>query len=241
MVQLNLNHIAKSIANRNVLQITKLSFEHNGIYGVVGPNGAGKTTLLKCICGLLVPDTGEISLDGLVLNRSTRAAFLQQIGSVFAQSDSIFDLSLDELLTEHYYFFGLLRPKNWDGLLESVGLTVSSKQMIGSLSLGMRQRLLLALAVSHDPSILILDEPFNGLDPDGVVLTKKLIRKLAADKVVIITSHSFADLNDVITKAVVVAHGQTSELKELTQIKEEFSDGLMGFYHQFIDRTSPLN
>ncbi len=194
MTQLKINHITKSINDRNILCIDNLNFESNGIYGLVGPNGAGKTTLLKCVCGLLVPSTGEISIDDLLLSQSTRNVFLKKIGSVFAQSDSIFDLSIRELLEEHYYFFGLNAPKQWAMVLENVGLDVSEKQMIGSLSLGMRQRLLLAVAISHAPEILILDEPFNGLDPDGVVLTKDLIKQLSQDKIVIITSHSFAIL-----------------------------------------------
>lgn len=241
MTQLKIDHITKSIDDRNILRIDNLSFENNGIYGLVGPNGAGKTTLLKCICGLLVSNTGDIRIDNLVLNQDTRTDFLKKIGSVFAQSDSIFDLSIKELLEEHYYFFGLTAPKTWSTILENVGLDVSEKQMIGSLSLGMRQRLLLAVAISHIPEILILDEPFNGLDPDGVVLTKNLIKQLSEDKIVILTSHSFADLNDVITDAVVMAKGQTSSRKTIVEINDEFSDGLMGFYHSFINSAQSLN
>lgn len=241
MTQLKINHITKSINDRNILCIDNLNFESNGIYGLVGPNGAGKTTLLKCVCGLLVPSTGEISIDDLLLSQSTRNVFLKKIGSVFAQSDSIFDLSIRELLEEHYYFFDLNAPKQWAMVLENVGLDVSEKQMIGSMSLGMRQRLLLAVAISHAPEILILDEPFNGLDPDGVVLTKDLIKQLSQDKIVIITSHSFADLNDVITDAVVMSKGQTSYRKTIAEINAEFTDGLMGFYHSFINSTASLN
>ncbi|KRK48467.1 ABC transporter ATP-binding protein [Secundilactobacillus kimchicus JCM 15530] len=241
MTQLKIDHVTKSIDGRNILRIDNLIFKNNGIYGLVGPNGAGKTTLLKCVCGLLVPNAGDIRIDDLILNQETRTDFLKKIGSVFAQSDSIFDLSIKELLEEHYYFFGLTAPKKWSTILENVGLDVSEKQMIGSLSLGMRQRLLLAVAISHTPEILILDEPFNGLDPDGVVLTKNLIEQLSQDKIVIITSHSFADLNDVITDAIVMAKGQTSTRKTIAEINEEFSDGLMGFYHSFINSVQSLN
>ncbi|WP_203648470.1 ABC transporter ATP-binding protein [Secundilactobacillus yichangensis] len=241
MTRLKINHVTKSIGNRNILRIDNLRFGNNGIYGLIGPNGAGKTTLLKCICGLLVTNTGDISIDNLVLNRDTRTDFLKKIGSVFAQSDSLFDLSIKELLDEHYFFFGLTAPQKWSPILENVGLNVSENQMIGNLSLGMRQRLLLAVAISHKPEILILDEPFNGLDPDGVVLTKDLIKQHSQDKIVIITSHSFADLNGIITDAVVMADGQTSYLKSITEINGEFPDGLMGFYHSFINRTVSLN
>jgi ABC-2 type transport system ATP-binding protein len=241
LTQLKINHVTKSIDDRNILRIDNLSFENNGIYGLVGPNGAGKTTLLKCLCGLLVPNSGDIKIDDLTLNQTTRTTFLQKIGSVFAQSDSIFDLSIKELLEEHYFFFGLKAPKKWSTVLKEVGLDVSEKQMIGNLSLGMRQRLLFAVAISHAPQILILDEPFNGLDPDGVVLTKTLIQQLAQEKIIIITSHSFADLNDIITDAVVMDKGQTSQRKSLTEINMEFPDGLMGFYHDFIERTGSLN
>lgn len=241
MVNLKIDGITKEIEQRQILKVNQLSFTDKGIYGLVGPNGAGKTTLLKCICGLLFPDNGQIKIDQLELNKKNREQFLKQIGSVFAQSDSIFDLSIDELLAEHYYFFDLKRPKKWQEMLENVGLDVSAKQKIGSLSLGMRQRLLLALALSHDPSVLILDEPFNGLDPDGVVLTKKLIQQLSKNKIVIITSHSFADLTDVVTKAIVMAKGQTSEIKTIDEVNKLFSNGLMGFYHQYIDQVSILN
>lgn len=112
MIQLKINHVTKSIDDRNILHIDNLSFENSGIYGLIGPNGAGKTTLLKCVCGLLSPNTGDISIDNLGLNRETRTDFLKKIGSVFAQSDSIFDLSVKELLDEHYFFFGLTALRN---------------------------------------------------------------------------------------------------------------------------------
>ena len=87
---------------------------------MIGPNGVGKTTFLKSICALLVPDNDEIKIDDLVLNRSTRTIFLRHIGSVFIQSDSIFDLSINDLLVEHYYFFNIKMPKNWNMLLKKV-------------------------------------------------------------------------------------------------------------------------
>ncbi|MDE3316780.1 ABC transporter ATP-binding protein [Lacticaseibacillus zeae] len=241
MTRITIEHLTKSLSGRNILQVENLSFESGEIYGLVGPNGAGKTTLLRCICGLIIPDGGEIQLNELVLDRRTRSTFLKHIGSVFAQSDSIFDLTIDTLLTEHYHYFCLKRPKDWHELLQNVALEITPKQKIGSLSLGMRQRLLLALAISHDPSILILDEPFNGLDPDGVNLTKKLINDLAKDKVVIITSHSFADLNDIMTQSVVIAHGQTSGVKKLAAINSDFTDGLADFYREFVRHTNSLN
>ncbi|TLQ49621.1 ABC transporter ATP-binding protein [Lacticaseibacillus casei] len=241
MTRITIEHLTKSLSGRNILQVENMSFESGEIYGLVGPNGAGKTTLLKCICGLIIPDGGEIQLNELVLNQCTKPIFLKHIGSVFAQSDSIFDLTIDTLLTEHYHYFCLKRPKDWHELLQNVELEITPKQKIGSLSLGMRQRLLFALAISHDPSILILDEPFNGLDPDEVNLTKKLIKDLAKDKIVIITSHSFADLNDIMTQSVVIAHGQTSGVKKLAAINSDFTDGLADFYREFVRHTNSLN
>ncbi|MHC9532267.1 ATP-binding cassette domain-containing protein [Dellaglioa sp. L3N] len=238
MTRLEVFKVTKEIEGQKILNVSHLNFENSGIYGLVGPNGAGKTTFLKCICGLLFPENGKICIDQLELNKNNRETFLKKIGSVFAQSDSIFDLSIKELLEEHYYYFNLSEPKEWRSVLKNVGLDVSPNQKIGSLSLGMRQRLLLAVAISHNPEILILDEPFNGLDPDGVVMTKQFIQRLAEDKVVIITSHSFADLMDIITDALVMTNGQTSDIKSLSEISQLFSDGLMGFYHNFIEQKA---
>lgn len=230
--------LTKRLGRRQILKVDRLRFTGGEIYGLVGPNGAGKTTLLKCICGLLRLENGRIALDELGLCEEKRAQFLRQIGSVFAQTDSLFDLIIDELLSEHYYFFGLKKPKKWQSVLENVGLVVEGDQTIGSLSLGMRQRLLLALALSHDPAILILDEPFNGLDPDGMRLMKNRLEQLATNKIVIITGHSFNDLADVITQAVVMAEGQIGEMKSLAEIKQLHRDGLAGYYQQCVNQIS---
>ncbi len=214
-------------------------FNDNGVYGIIGPNGAGKTTLLECICGLLAIDSGEIIFDGKPLSVETRMEILQNIGAVFSQSDGLFDRSISELLDEHFYFFGLAKPKKWHGLLETFGLNLPSDLKIGQLSLGMRQRFLLAVAMSHHPKILILDEPFNGLDPDGVELLKGMINDYAQKNMVILTSHSLVDLEEIISHAIVMANGHPSEVRPLTEIQREFSDGLNGFYHKF-SRSSEL-
>ena len=157
---------------------------------------------------------------------------MRLMGSVFAQSDSIFDLSVNELLEEHYYFFDLPRPKNWQVLLNKVGLNVDPAMKIGEMSLGMRQRFLLSIAISHQPQILILDEPFNGLDPDGVAQTKQIIQDFAQQNLVMVTSHSFGDLANVVTDVVVMEKGKMGQSESLATINKRFADGLLGFYHK---------
>ncbi len=236
MGQIKITNLKKKINDNPILDIKNLQFNGCGIYGLIGPNGAGKTTLLKCICGLLTPDAGEIMIDGEKLILSNRSHFLKIIGSVFAQSDSIFDLSIVQLLEEHFYFFNLPEPATWQILLNKVGLYVSENLKIGDMSLGMRQRLLLAVALSHHPQILILDEPFNGLDPDGVRLSKQLIQDCAKDKLVLITSHSFANLDDLVSKVVVISNGEPSRVEELIQIKKTYKNGLDEYYQNIVHK-----
>lgn len=234
MTTLQIKNLKKKIGGRQVIDIKESNFQSQKIYGIVGPNGTGKTTFLKCVCGLLTPDEGEIYINGKQTTNKNRGEFLRLMGSVFAQSDSIFDLSVNELLEEHYYFFDLPRPKNWQVLLNKVGLNVNSAMKIGEMSLGMRQRFLLSIAISHQPQILILDEPFNGLDPDGVAQTKQIIQDFAQKNLVMVTSHSFGDLANVVTDVVVMEKGRMGQSESLATINKRFADGLLGFYHKEI-------
>lgn len=234
MAELQVKNLKKQINGQNILNINSVTFKNQKIYGIVGPNGTGKTTFLKCVCGLLIPDQGEIYIDGKETTNANRAEYLKIIGSVFAQSDSIFDLTAEEVLEEHYYFFDLRRPKKWQDLLLKVGLDVSPKIKIGDMSLGMRQRFLLAIAISHEPQILILDEPFNGLDPDGVQQTKEIMKRFAEKNLVIVTCHSFSDLEDTVTDVVVMEKGQMGSERSLKEIRKQFEDVLLGFYHHEI-------
>lgn len=231
---MQIKNLKKKIGGRQVIDIKESNFQSQKIYGIVGPNGTGKTTFLKCVCGLLTPDEGEIYINGKQTTNKNRGEFLRLMGSVFAQSDSIFDLSVNELLEEHYYFFDLPRPKNWQVLLNKVGLNVDPAMKIGEMSLGMRQRFLLSIAISHQPQILILDEPFNGLDPDGVAQTKQIIRDFAQKNLVMVTSHSFGDLANVVTDVVVMEKGKMGQSESLATINKRFADGLLGFYHKEI-------
>ena len=109
---------------------------------------------------------------------------------------------------------------------------------IGEMSLGMRQRFLLSIAISHQPQILILDEPFNGLDPDGVAQTKQIIQDFAQQNLVMVTSHSFGDLANVVTDVVVMEKGKMGQSESLATINKRFADGLLGFYHKELAQSN---
>ncbi|WP_412989920.1 ABC transporter ATP-binding protein [Pediococcus siamensis] len=234
MPTLKMLDVTKSFTQTPILNVDSLYLKTSGIYGLIGPNGAGKTTLLKCLCGLLFPDTGTIFIDDERLSLTNHAEILMKIGSVFAQSDTIFNLTIDELLETHYYFYKLKRPRDWHTVLDSVGLKVPVQTKIGDLSLGMRQRLLLAVAITHQPEFLFLDEPFNGLDPDGVLIVKQLIQKFAQDKLVIITSHDLTDLQAVIEHVLIMTAGSVHPITSVSEIENNYPNGLADYYQAIV-------
>ncbi|GHP13611.1 ABC transporter ATP-binding protein [Lentilactobacillus fungorum] len=234
MEQLRLQNLKKSINGDLIINIEDIVINEPGIYGIIGPNGAGKTTLLKCICGLLRPDEGEIYIEETPLSPDTRSRILKNIGSVFAQSEFLLNRSASEVLEEHYYYYALTPPQSWDNLLSKVHLQISYKMKLGAMSLGMRQKFLLAVALSHHPKILILDEPFNGLDVDTVESITKTLINFARTNIVIVTSHVFEDLGNMVSSIAVMNKGYIGGFQKPYQINGKFSDGIRKIYNDQI-------
>lgn len=233
MTTLKLTGLRKFRQHVQVIGIKHLELNDNGVYGIIGPNGAGKTTLLNCICGLLQPEAGRLTLNDIPLSVATRADYLTHIGTVLTQSDTIFDATVEALLQQHYFYFNLTPPAQWSTVLDQVDLHVQPDLKVGAMSLGMRQRLLVALALSHQPDLLILDEPFNGLDPDGINLLKQRIRNFAKTGIVLIASHNLADLADIVTSVTVMINGKLSPVQSTDQICQQYANGLSDYYqHQ---------
>lgn len=163
------------------------------IYGLLGRNGAGKTTTMKMLLGLTAPTSGEVEILGKNIRTNSKQV-LPHIGSLIEAPGFYPNLTG----TENLRIFAELRNiKNANaikGALELVGLPYRDKKLFSQYSLGMKQRLAIALAVMHNPSILILDEPINGLDPIGIAEVRSFIRELcdAQGKTILISSHSVA-------------------------------------------------
>ena len=171
------------------------------IYGFVGKNGAGKTTLIRIICGLQEPASGNYNLYGVKNSDSRIAKCRRRMGAVIETPSIYLDMSAKENLKEQFRIIGL---PNFDGipeLLKLVGLESAGKKKAKNFSLGMRQRLGIAIALAGDPDFLVLDEPANGLDPQGIIEMRELILKLNRERqiTVLISSHILDELSRLAT------------------------------------------
>lgn len=186
----------KSFGEEHVLKDVSHSFEIGKIHGIVGNNGSGKTVLMKCICGFLKPDSGTIFVNHKQVGRDTD--FPEDIGIIIETPGFLPHLSG----TQNLKILASLKKKANDytirAVLEQVGLDPDMKKPVGKYSLGMRQRLGFAQALMEDPSLLILDEPFNGLDKYGVVHIRNVIKGLRTEgKTVILASHNQVDIDEL--------------------------------------------
>lgn len=165
---------------QRTLDDINLRVEKGSIYGFLGPNGAGKTTTLRLLLGLLKKQTGSIRLFGKEFDQH-RLETLQNIGSLIEQPSLYGHLTAKENLQVYRKVYGA--PKeNMASALQLVGLEGTGAKKAKQFSLGMKQRLSIAIALLHNPELLILDEPTNGLDPNGIVETRELIKKLNREK-----------------------------------------------------------
>ena len=193
---IEVQNVNKSFGDEHILKDVTHSFERGKIHGIVGNNGSGKTVLMKCICGFLKPDSGTILVNHKQVGKDTD--FPEDIGIIIETPGFLPHLSG----TQNLKILASLNKKANDhtirAVLEQVGLDPDMKKPVGKYSLGMRQRLGFAQALMEDPSFLILDEPFNGLDKYGVVHIRNVIKGLrAAGKTVILASHNQADIDEL--------------------------------------------
>ena len=171
------------------------------IYGLVGKNGAGKTTLIRVICGLQAPTAGSYSLYGATLGEPRLNRARRRMGAVVETPSIYLDMSARENLRQQYRVLGLPSFEGIDELLALVGLADTGKKKARNFSLGMKQRLGIAIALAGDPDFLVLDEPVNGLDPQGIVEMRELILKLNRERqiTVLISSHILDELSKLAT------------------------------------------
>lgn len=185
---------SKSFKNQKVLQNISLECGSGKIYGIIGRNGSGKTVLFKCICGFLKLDEGEIRVEGRKMGQDldllTNSGIIIEEPAFLKNENGYKNLE---------YLYMINNKKNKDHLvriLNKVGLDALSKKKVGNYSMGMRQRLAIAQAIMEDKEILILDEPMNGLDNQGVLEMRELFLELkASGKTILLASHNKEDIN----------------------------------------------
>lgn len=198
---LTTNALSKQYGHFKALNGLSMHVPKGAIYGFVGKNGAGKTTLIRLICGLQTPTSGDYSLYGISSRNQTVTKSRRRMGAVVETPSIYLDLTAEENLKVQYRVLGLPSYEGIPELLKLVGLENTGNKKTKNFSLGMKQRLGIAIALAGDPDFLVLDEPINGLDPQGIIEIRELILKLNREYqiTVLISSHILDELSKLAT------------------------------------------
>lgn len=208
----------KSVADLNI------HVQKGRIYGLLGRNGAGKTTTMKMLLGLTSPTSGGIKIWGKPL-RGNEKKLLPRIGSLIESPGFYPNLTGSENLRIFAALRGVPNGHAMKDALDLVGLPYKDKKLFSQYSLGMKQRLAIALAVMHDPELLILDEPINGLDPIGIAEVRSFIRQLCDErgKTILISSHILSEISLLADDIGIIDHGTLLEEESLVQLEQKSS------------------
>ena len=213
---LTVENLGKQYRHFKALNDFNMHVPKGSIYGFVGRNGAGKTTLIRLICGLQEPTEGNFTLYGVKSSDKNIVKARRRMGAVVENTAIYMDMSAVENLKQQYRVLGLPSFDSIPDLLKLVGLENTGKKKAKQFSLGMKQRLGIAIALAGDPDFLVLDEPTNGLDPQGIIEMRELILKLNRERqiTVLISSHILDELSRLATHYGIIDAGRM--VKELS-------------------------
>lgn len=226
---LTANDLTKEYRGFRALDALSLHVPKGSIYGLVGKNGAGKTTLIRILCALQEPTDGEYALFGADSRDRSVAEARRKLGAVVETPAVYQELTAEENLRVQYKVLGRKDLGSISGLLELVGLENTGKKKVKNFSLGMRQRLGIAVALAGEPELLVLDEPVNGLDPQGIIEMRKLLQKLNRDKgvTILISSHILDELSRLATHYGFIDKGHMVEEIAAADIDESLEKHYM--------------
>ena len=213
-------NLTKHYGKQTVADRVGLEVKKGHIYGLIGPNGAGKTTIMRMLAGLTEPDGGEIELFG---ERKNLDAHRNRISFMIEAPYLDGGMTAEENMTYVGYVRGVTDKKRRKDLLEFVGLSDVGKKTVDRFSLGMKQRLGIAMALLPAPEVMVLDEPINGLDPEGIVEIRELLRKLCEEQgiTILISSHILSELATLCTDFVIINHGRILENLSAEKLREK--------------------
>lgn len=205
-------YYGKQLAVNNV----SLQIPRESIYGLLGPNGAGKSTTLKMLTGLINPSEGEI----IVFDEPWQRKHLGRIGSLIESPALYGNLTAIENLLVHTKLMGLSKENIYE-VLETVGLKNTGKKLASQFSMGMKQRLGIAIALLGNPELLILDEPTNGLDPIGIQELRELIRSFPERGItVILSSHILTEISQIVDHVGIISDGELRYQDEISHAED---------------------
>lgn len=211
--------ISKLFGKQKALDNISFSINKGELVGFLGPNGAGKSTTMKILTGFLPADSGDIFIHGKKISPNN-LAYKKEIGYLPEHNPLYTDLYVKEYLEVSAGFYGLKNAKKQIAqMIELTGLGEEQHKKIRSLSKGYRQRVGLAQALIHDPSILILDEPTTGLDPNQLEEIRTLIREISKEKTVILSSHIMQEVEAICNRVIIINRGRIVADGGISEIK----------------------
>lgn len=240
--------ITKSYGKYQVLNKLNIHVKENSIYGLIGKNGAGKTTLIRIICGLQDPTNGTYFINKIDNKAKDISLVRKKIGAIIERPSIYEEMNAKDNIICQMKLVGLTNYQDVSKFLDVVGLSNVGNKKVRYYSLGMKQRLGIALALVNNPNILILDEPINGLDPEGIIEIRELILKLNKEKhiTILISSHYLDELSKVAThygfidKGRIIEEISSEELnKKLTSFIELKVNNLKSFTNYFKNNNIP--
>ncbi len=225
-VVLRTQQLSKQYGKRLAVDALDLEIHHGEVFGFLGPNGAGKTTTIRMALGLIAPTSGSVEILGQDV-ATRRAHILPRVGALIETPALYLYMSGRNNLRAVGSVLGSVPEKRIDAVLELVGLQKRQKDRVRTYSLGMKQRLGMAIALLQDPDVLILDEPANGLDPAGIVEMRDLMHRLVEEgKTVFISSHLLTEVQQMCTRVAIINLGKlvtVSTVEDLVRGQNEYA------------------
>lgn len=217
-----LKNVYKSYQKKGVLKDINIQLKKGKIYGFIGKNGAGKTTTMKIIAGLSFPDQGVVSVMG-VSNKKELERIRRNIGCIIENPALYPEMTAKENLKALCILYGIDWKNRVEQILELVGLSDTGSKKVKHFSLGMRQRLGIGMALINNPTLLILDEPINGLDPDGIVEVRELIKKINEDRnvTILISSHILSEIYMMVDNYILINKGVIIEQLSQSELEDQ--------------------
>ena len=236
MTVLECKNLKKRFGKKEVIRGVSFKLEEGDILGFIGPNGAGKTTTIKLILGLQGIDEGTVLINGYDIEKDFVKA-IEKVGTIVENPDMYMYLSGKKnlLLSKNLY----KNVTRIDEVIKLVGLEKRINDKVNKYSLGMRQRLGIAQAILHHPNLLILDEPTNGLDPEGIMELRNLLKKLAKEEkiAILISSHNLLELESFCNKVCIIKNGEIIEESTIKELKKTINDST---YQIEVDDTKKI-
>ena len=238
MTVLECKNLKKRFGKKEVIRGVSFKLEEGDILGFIGPNGAGKTTTIKLILGLQGIDEGTVLINGYDIEKDFVKA-IEKVGTIVENPDMYMYLSGKKNLLLSKNLYKNVTNERIDEVIKLVGLEKRIYEKVKKYSLGMRQRLGIAQAILHHPNLLILDEPTNGLDPEGIMELRNLLKKLAKEEkiAILISSHNLLELESFCNKVCIIKNGEIIEESTIKELKKTINDST---YQIEVDDTKKI-